>query len=106
MNKIIKDGKVAVLVSEGFGAGWSTWNYGDYPAEELVFCPELVTAILAGASPEEVKTLAKSLFPEAYDGGADDLVVKWVPVGTTFRIAEYDGKESLELLDRVDWLRA
>ena len=26
MEKIIRDGKVAVAVSYGFGAGWSTWN--------------------------------------------------------------------------------
>ena len=26
MEKIIEDGKVAVLVSKGYGAGWSTWN--------------------------------------------------------------------------------
>ena len=26
MEKIVRDGKVAVAVSYGFGAGWSTWN--------------------------------------------------------------------------------
>lgn len=26
MDKVIKDGKVAVLYSPGFGAGWFTWN--------------------------------------------------------------------------------
>ena len=27
MNKVIRDGKVAVVVSPGFGAGWSTWAF-------------------------------------------------------------------------------
>lgn len=26
MEKYEKDGKIAVLVSSGFGAGWSSWN--------------------------------------------------------------------------------
>ena len=28
MDKVIRDGKVAVLYSPGFGAGWSTWSRG------------------------------------------------------------------------------
>ena len=24
-DKVIRDGKVAVIISPGFGAGWSTW---------------------------------------------------------------------------------
>ena len=30
MNKIEKDGNVAVLYSPGYGAGWSTWNDDKY----------------------------------------------------------------------------
>ena len=26
IEKVVRDGKVAVLVSPGYGAGWSTWN--------------------------------------------------------------------------------
>ena len=26
MTKCIRDGKVAILYSPGYGAGWSTWN--------------------------------------------------------------------------------
>ena len=29
MEKVIRDGKVAVLYSPGYGAGWSTWCYND-----------------------------------------------------------------------------
>ena len=36
MNKLIKNGKVAVLYSPGFGAGWFTWNP---TMPELIFEP-------------------------------------------------------------------
>ena len=43
MNKLIVDGKVAVLISPGFGAGWYTWNY-DYP--EILFDPAIVKLVM------------------------------------------------------------
>ena len=46
MEKLIVDGKVAVLVSRGFGAGWSTWM-SDYP--ECVFDPVLAQMLIDGA---------------------------------------------------------
>lgn len=102
VKKMVKDGKVAVLISPEFGAGWSTWAY-DGDAEPMIFSPELVTAVLAGAKPDELVALAKHLFPQQYEGGARDLEVRWLPVGTLFRIDEYDGKESLEIAEDVDW---
>lgn len=45
MEKVIRDGKVAVLYSKDFGAGWSTWNDG---LEELVFHPKIVEMVLNG----------------------------------------------------------
>ena len=105
MDKMIKDGKVAVLISPGYGAGWYTWNVSEV-GERGLFCPELVTAILAGAKPHEIANLAEELFPDAYAGGADDLVVEWVPVGAKFRINEYDGFESLEIADAMEWMVA
>ena len=38
MNKLIRDGQVAVLVSPGYGAGWYTWHH----IEELVYDPCVV----------------------------------------------------------------
>jgi hypothetical protein len=105
MNKVIKEGKVAVLISPGYGAGWYTWNESEV-GEQALFSPELVTAVLAGAKPQEVKQLAESLFPTAYCSGVRDVVVEWVPVGKKFRVTEYDGNESLEIIDEMDWLIA
>jgi hypothetical protein len=45
-------------------------------------------------------------YPEAYTGGIDTLVVAWIPEGTAFRIHEYDGAESLEIKEELNWLIA
>jgi hypothetical protein len=103
MEKLVRDGQVAVLVSPGFGAGWSTWDhtYG----EDLIFDPVLAAYIDEGKM-DEAKTYVTMRFPEAYDGGVEDLVVHWVPVGTAFRIHEYDGAESIEIKEDMDWVVA
>ena len=42
-NKIFRDGKVAVLISDGSGAGWYSWNT-DF--KDCLFCPEIVNYII------------------------------------------------------------
>lgn len=97
--RFIKDGKVAVLVSPGFGAGWSTWNTsGD---ESLLFDPEIVQAVLDGDRSKAVE-IATRKYPGGYYGGGGDLVVEWVDIGQRFEISEYDGSESLRLLSPSD----
>jgi len=104
MEKLVRDGKVAVLVSPDFGAGWSTWNRGNY-GNELIFDPVLAAYIDEGKI-DEAKTYIAMRFPEVYDGGLDDVVVHWVPVGTAFRIHEYDGSERIEIKEDIDWIVA
>ena len=41
-----------------------------------------------------------------YAGGARDLEIVWLPVGTKFKINEYDGSESVQELQAVNWLEA
>lgn len=100
-DKIIKDGKVAILISPGYGGGWSTWNRDYCPA--AIFCPALVEAVELGRPISEIETLAAQLFPGCYTGGCEDLIVKWLQVGDKFRINEYDGSESLELIGSGSW---
>jgi hypothetical protein len=102
VKKVIRDGKVAVLYSPDFGAGWSTWNGGEYNPIDMVFNPDVVAAVL-GESGETPAEAAARAFPEAYDGGVSDLEVEWVPVGTRFYIREYDGSESV-VIDDGTWL--
>lgn len=98
MNKIERDGKVAVLVSPGYGAGWSTWNYEH--RETLCMDADIVQAILDGDRTKAVE-IAKQKCGDFYDGGADGLIVEWVPKGTGFLITEHDGHETLRIISGV-----
>jgi hypothetical protein len=104
MEKLVRDGKVAVLYSPGFGAGWSTWNYVDY-GQDLIFDPVLAAYVDEGKI-EEAQSYVSMRFPEAYAGGVEDLAVQWIPVGTAFRIHEYDGSESIEVKEEMVWIVA
>jgi len=108
MNKVIRDGKVAVLVSPGFGAGWSTWAYNgeEDNRDFMLFDPTLVTMVERGDSVEAIESYVTAIHPDTYCGGAGDLKVQWLPVGTAFRIHEYDGAESVEIRDDIDWIIA
>ena len=94
----IKNGKVAVAFSSGFGAGWLTWN-NDELAETLLFHPDIINMILSNRQSEIDKDWLIEHFGEEFEdvycGGVSNLSIKWVPVGTQFRIDEYDGSESV-----------
>ena len=93
-----EEGNVAVLISPGFGAGWSTWSHGE-DTEALLFDSRLVDAVLANMPIEEFTALCERLGYTNYMGGANDLEVIWLEPGTRFRILEYDGSETLETFD-------
>lgn len=104
-DKVIRDGKVAVLVSPGYGAGWSTWNRAEHA--DCMFWPEVVAWVEGGKvgdCPIRVKDGADDYFCNL---GAEQLRIEWVPVGCQFKIAEYDGAESIELRNvDNDWVTA
>jgi hypothetical protein len=101
MNKVIKDGKVAVLYSPGFGAGWHTWG----APVEAIFDPDLVQAVLA-KDYSKAQEIAQTKWPNVYHGGVDQLEVEWVTEGALFQITEYDGAESVETQDDTTWIKA
>lgn len=104
MKKVVKNGNVAVLVSPGFGAGWYTWNTS-HPA--CLFDPDVVAAVLNSEGEAEIERLAEEKWGEGfYTGGADQLVVRWLPEDTEFQVEEYDGSESLSLKENNEWLTA
>lgn len=103
MEKLVVDGKVAVLVSRGYGAGWSTWNT-EYPG--MLFDPEIASMVVNGNDQDEIVKVAQEKYPEGYFGGVDGLSVQWIPVRTIFRIDEYDGAESVEFLNEANWIEA
>ena len=110
MNKVVRNGQVAVLYSPGFGAGWYTWGFSVY-GEEMLFDPWIVDVLLSDEYTRDEKTqriLAHCAvkYPDAYTGGVEDLCIEWIPQGTAFRITDYDGNESIEYRDMTDWVIA
>lgn len=88
--KVIRDGKVAVLYSSGFGSGW----YNSHYVEELIFHPEIVKMVEEGRQKEiDEDFCAKLGYEDIYCGGASGLEIKWVEEGKPFYIHEYDGAE-------------
>ena len=127
MEKVIRDGGVGVLVSPGFGSGFSTWGY----PVEAIFDPTLIemveerynmefvpnekggmTQLRIGDDPKYIELTQRMVdycektWPEEYSGGVSDLVVVWVPKGIKFQITEYDGSESIEFLEDINWITA
>jgi hypothetical protein len=99
--KVIRDGKVAVLVSYGWGAGWYTHSYN----QEHLFNPTIVEMVLNRAEVEDIIATAEKIWgSDDYFGGADGLNVEWVDQGTRFIIEEYDGAEIIKLIDEIKWI--
>jgi hypothetical protein len=101
MEKVIKDGKVAVLVSHGWGAGFYSWG----APLEAIFDPKLVDLIENEKIQDAIDYVEKT-YPDTYTGGVEDLDIRWIPEGAKFIINEYDGSESLQFMDATDWLTA
>ena len=84
--------ELGVLVSVGFGAGWSTWN-----DEELAYDKRIIEKWLEGMSANEMCEYIESLgYGRPYMGGYGQLDLEFIPRGTTFCIHEYDGYETIE----------
>lgn len=116
MKKEIRDGKVGVLYSPGHGAGWYSWNSGRC-GQELMFDPSIIYMVEQMQSKwddpahvdswvSNIEEYCKDKYPEAYTGGADSLVVAWLPEGTEFYVDEYDGSESLVIKEDPIWMVA
>lgn len=96
MDKLERNGKIAVLYSPGFGAGWSTWIGGE-DTEKVLFDPDIAAAVL-DKDYFLAERIANERYPEAFLGGLDGLTVAWVPQGAQFEVNEYDGSESLHII--------
>lgn len=110
--EIIRDGRVAILFSPGFGAGWYTWHGVD----ALLRDPEVVHLVeCRHKAPEEerdyytekiIEHCENTYGTDYYYGGADDLEIEWIELGDKFRITEYDGSEGIEYLTESRWMEA
>jgi hypothetical protein len=92
-----------ILVSPGFGAGWSTWVYDAEASRLALTWAPLIEFIEAGGDKNELTwdhpALAglQDVYPDLYvSTNVLDLYVVDIPAGTSFRINEYDGSESID----------
>ncbi len=119
MERYIKDGMVGVLYSPGFGSGWAHDSWNDCGSElamrkEIIewlykhrcvkeeFLPNTYEIGFDSQISDFEDFISKELgYKEVWFNGAiDGLVLKYIPCGTAFRIDEYDGAESIEIISR------
>lgn len=93
-----------ILVSTGYGAGWSTWAPDDKRKEIAEYQP-IIDFIEAGGNPRDldqrggpnhdliIQMMVDLGLDRFYTGGADGLEV--VEVDGPYLISEYDGWESV-----------
>ena len=99
MGKVVKDGKVAVLYSPAYGAGWYSWNTDH---KELLFHPKIVEMVEQGKQADiDDDWVNDNLGIDIYAGGARDLRIEWLPEGTAFHVEEYDGSETITNIDSL-----
>lgn len=99
-------GEVAVLCSPGYGAGWSTWVPEHYK-NFMLFDKRLVELVIAYKR-HKIPALVESLFPGEYvcTLGHDQLEIEWMVPGSAFLVEEYDGSESITLMDKIEYFVA
>jgi hypothetical protein len=105
MEKVIVDGRVAVVLHSGCGLGWSTCHT-DTP--EILFDPGIVN-LVQEKQWEKLLTYLTLKFPEvAHISGRSTkyLVIHWVRQGFKFRITENDGSERVVYHDDEKWIVA
>lgn len=101
-----------ILVSPGYGAGWSTWNYDGEEAVKFMLTYEpLIDAVENNVSKKEfTKTLEefekeyqeKFKTDHVYIRGAYELIIE--EVDGPFLVEEYDGYESLITKDGTEFI--
>ena len=104
-------GEVGVIISRDYGAGWYSWNRN---CQDILFDKELVAMILHAktcghfySELEQIKKYVEEKYPECYIGGLDcGIDVEFVPQGTNFVVREYDGAESIEYINNIDYTTA
>jgi hypothetical protein len=106
-NKVVRDGKVAVITTSTHNSGWFTWNT-DRP--ELLFGPRIVEILLGenfGTTQQEPvepdesdkESAIMKFLNNKYGRGEistesiSRLEVVWIPVGTEFRVSVHEHDE-------------
>ena len=121
--------EVAVLISKGYGAGWSTWLNHCFEETDLLFNPELVKLVIkkneielsertekSEVGQKAIKEVLEEIEAKALEllrdedvctfGGAKGLYVEWIKPTTLFRVVEVGGYETLLPLVSHKWFQA
>lgn len=94
----------AVLISPDYGAGYSTWGYGDCMDGELI---QSLLECVDNFNPNEVDDGTEIDVSDYMSGTFHQLFsVCFVRVGTRFRISEYDGAERIVYFNESDYYEA
>ena len=98
------EGKIAVMYSPGYGAGWSTWNDSKY-SRYLCQDKSLVEMKLQGVESDVVEEYLEKTLNENYicTLGWESIEIVYLYPGTQYRISEYDGSESVTINNDEYW---
>jgi hypothetical protein len=104
INRIVRDGKVAVIYHPSFGCGWYSWH----GITELLFDPQVVEMIEGSVDSKIIENYCKKTYADPGLGYSNykDLDICWVPVGVKFRVSEYDGSEHIVYLNHEAYITA
>ncbi len=126
---VTQDKFVAVLISIGFGSGWSTNCKNNYLRKQMILDSHLVQYVASAEFKEYFsekekcynyqtreyfnKELMPTFFSEDIitdqylsSSGFSQLSILLVPENSIFCITEYDGSESIEILDLNNYMTA
>jgi hypothetical protein len=112
MSKLVRGGKVAVLVAAGQGMGWATQSTNPTKTAFALFDPAVVNAVLRESEeapqgrtlPPNVHAINQRVaerFPTGgfNPAGAAGLIVCWVDQGARFDVISDRGRENLLVND-------
>lgn len=103
MEKVVKDGKVAVVIS--LYNIWSAMEFNKNIAEILIFHPLIVEKVLADETITE-QWMIDTFGIKGYSCDGDELMVEWVEQGVEFFIDTYDGMEEIRFREHIDFFTA
>ena len=99
MKKYIRDGRIGVLISPGYGIGFSTLNNN----REICMDADLIEAHLEGDD-VEFRHILISKYNNPYVD--ENVILEWVPEGSRFIITEDMGRETIIIIDENNSLIA
>lgn len=103
----VDNGSYGVLVSSGFGAGWSTWNK-KYPT--IATDKRIIKYFIENRVDEDdyenfklfcdefTKYIERIGYENATTIGIEGLYLEWVPLPNKYEIKEHDGREELYII--------